>query len=67
MIPQRRPRGVPGVPVVELLARQVFMGTPGRSAGGIWRTSRMVRQEFLLIMSGVFLLEIGSVALQVGY
>ena len=52
---------------MELLARQVFMGTPGRSAGGIWRTSRMVRQEFLLIMSGVFLLEIGSVALQVGY
>jgi phospho-N-acetylmuramoyl-pentapeptide-transferase len=49
---------------------QVFMGDTGALAlGGILAyIALVVRQEFLLlVMSGVFLLEIGSVALQVGY
>ncbi|GJQ30739.1 MAG: phospho-N-acetylmuramoyl-pentapeptide-transferase [Phycisphaerae bacterium] len=49
---------------------QVFMGDTGAlSLGGVIGYIAVVtRQEFLvLVMSGVFLLEIGSVALQVGY
>ncbi|MDX2131123.1 MAG: phospho-N-acetylmuramoyl-pentapeptide-transferase [Planctomycetota bacterium] len=49
---------------------QVFMGDTGALAlGGIIGYLAIVtRQEFVvLLMSGVFLLEIGSVALQVGY
>lgn len=49
---------------------QVFMGDTGALAlGGILAyIALVIRQEvLLLLMSGVFLLEIGSVALQVGY
>lgn len=49
---------------------EVFMGDTGSLClGGVLAYSAIViRQEFaLLVMSGVFLLEIGSVILQVGY
>ncbi|MCC6678200.1 MAG: phospho-N-acetylmuramoyl-pentapeptide-transferase [Phycisphaerales bacterium] len=49
---------------------QVFMGDTGALAlgGMIGYIAIIIRQEFvMLVMSGIFLLEIGSVALQVGY
>lgn len=49
---------------------QVFMGDTGALAlgGMLAYIAIVIRQEFvMLVMSGVFLIEIGSVAMQVGY